>query len=144
MQRTEEQNHHVLPMRWSAEEEVAIATILQTESVPRPQGVRQRSVADALAASGDQTDLPAQEESRSAGDPYQRTFPGTPFYCKGVVPALHKAFTDSEIWYGTPFDGHATPNPETIHAGEDSQSTNLAKHGTSRIVQRLPDPNNSH
>jgi len=77
-------------------------------------------------------------------NPYKRSFPATPFYYKGAVPALHKALADSAVWYGTPFDGDATLMPEIIHAGEDSQSANLANHDTSQIVHRLPDPNDSH
>jgi len=40
MQLTEAQNRKVSPMGWSAEEELVIATIQQTESVPRPEAIR--------------------------------------------------------------------------------------------------------
>jgi hypothetical protein len=40
MQLNEEQSHKKLPMGWSAEEELVIATIQQTESVRRPEAIR--------------------------------------------------------------------------------------------------------
>jgi len=45
-------------------------------------------------------------------NPYMRSFPATPFYYKGAVPALHKTLADGEAWYGTPFDGDTTLMPE--------------------------------
>ena len=45
-------------------------------------------------------------------NPYSRTFPATPFYYKGAVPALHKELADGAVWYGTPFDGDTTLMPE--------------------------------
>jgi hypothetical protein len=40
MQLNEEKNRQVLPMGWSAEEELIIATIQRTEFVPRPEAIR--------------------------------------------------------------------------------------------------------
>jgi hypothetical protein len=40
MRLAEEQNRKVLPMGWSAEEELVISTIQQRESVPRPEAIR--------------------------------------------------------------------------------------------------------
>jgi hypothetical protein len=46
MQINEEQNRKVLPMGWSAEEELFIARIHQTESVRRPEATSEFAVYD--------------------------------------------------------------------------------------------------
>ena len=79
----------------------------------------------------------------SQWNPYNRTFPATPFYYKGAVPALHKTLADGAAWYPTPFDGDTTLMPELSGTAEDSQSANLGNHDPSQILYSLPEPKDS-
>jgi hypothetical protein len=40
--------------------------------------------------------------------PYRRKYPACPFFYKAIDPLLHKALSDGEAWYASPFDGDAT------------------------------------
>ncbi|MGA9393053.1 MAG: hypothetical protein WBV69_21665, partial [Candidatus Sulfotelmatobacter sp.] len=41
-------------------------------------------------------------------NPYVRKYPASPFYYKAADAALHKALSDGNAWYATPFDGDTT------------------------------------